>query len=199
MSSTGLDVFDTTLQETNLWLKAVMTHLETKNRHHAYIALKSVMHALRDRIGPTNAAHLGAQLPILLRGVYDEGWHMAGTPTKKRHELQFLEHVRYGFSQGMEFDARSAARAVFETMWEKIDPGEVAKIIKMLPEELGDLWPAGARQEPAPSVRGGLSLIRPLEEGAEPRRGPDFKESAGVRLQRVGVMGQRSTVRSGPL
>jgi uncharacterized protein (DUF2267 family) len=154
MSSTGLDVFDTTLQETNLWLKAVMTHLETKNRHQAYIALKSVLHALRDRIGPTNAAHLGAQLPILLRGVYYEGWHMAGTPTKERHELQFLEHVRYGFSRGMEFDARSAARAVFEVMREKIAPGEVAKIINMLPEELRDLWPAVALAGPAPSVGG---------------------------------------------
>ena len=28
--------------------------------------------------------HLGAQLPMLLRGLYYEGWHMAGKPTKDR-------------------------------------------------------------------------------------------------------------------
>ena len=33
MSTTGLPVFDTTVQETNLWLKAVMDHLHTDDRH----------------------------------------------------------------------------------------------------------------------------------------------------------------------
>jgi len=154
MSVTGLDVFDTTLQETNLWLKGVMTRLNTSNRHHAYTALRAVLHALRDRIRPETATHLGAQLPTLLRGVYYEGWHMAGTPTKERHELQFLEHVRRGFSRGMDCDARSAARAVFEEMWERIDPGEVAKIMRMLPEELRGLWPAAAQEAPPASAGG---------------------------------------------
>jgi len=146
MSLTGLEVFDATIQETNLWLKGVMMRLRTENRHHAYIALKAVLHALRDRIGPENAVHLGAQLPLLLRGVYYEAWHMAGTPTKERHEAQFLDRVADGFSRGMEFDTQGVTRAVFEVMWERIDPGEVAKIIKLLPKELWDLWPAVARK-----------------------------------------------------
>jgi hypothetical protein len=28
--------------------------------------------------------HLGAQLPLLVRGIYYEGWHMAGKPTRER-------------------------------------------------------------------------------------------------------------------
>jgi len=154
MSSTGLDVFDTTLQETNLWLKGLMARLKTSNRHHAYTALKAVLHALRDRLPPEAATHLGAQLPTLLRGVYYDGWHMAGTPTKERHELQFLEHVSWGLSRGIEFDARTATRAVFEEMSERIDFGEIAKIIKMLPEELRNLWPAAAQQIGGPSAGG---------------------------------------------
>lgn len=38
-------------------------------------------------------------------------------------------------------------RAVFDVMWEKVDPGEVAKVIKLFPEELRDLWPSVAREE----------------------------------------------------
>ncbi|MGC1347291.1 MAG: DUF2267 domain-containing protein, partial [Methyloceanibacter sp.] len=56
--TTGLDVFDTTVQETNLWLKDVMERIGTYDRHSAYSTLRAVLHAVRDRIGPENAAHL---------------------------------------------------------------------------------------------------------------------------------------------
>ena len=72
--TTGLDVFDKTVQESNLWLKDLMERLGTYDRHHAYSTLRAVLHGLRDRIGPESAAHLGAQLPMLLRGLYYEGW-----------------------------------------------------------------------------------------------------------------------------
>lgn len=71
--STGLDTFDKTVQESNLWLKDVMEWLDTRDRHHAYSTLRAVLHPLRDRIGPESAAHLGAQLPMLLRGLFYEG------------------------------------------------------------------------------------------------------------------------------
>ncbi len=88
--STGLDTFDKTVQESNLWLKDVMERLNTNDRHHAYSTLRAVLHALRDRIGPESAAHLGAQLPMLLRGLFYEGWDPTGKPTKERHEAAFL-------------------------------------------------------------------------------------------------------------
>lgn len=79
MSATGLPVFDNTVQQTNLWLKSITTKLGVDDRHLAYSLLKGTLHALRDRIGPENAVHLGAQLPILLRGVYYEGWRPTTT------------------------------------------------------------------------------------------------------------------------
>lgn len=147
MSATGVDALDHSVQETNLWLKAIMRQLESDDRHLAYAALRATFHALRDRIGPENAVHLGAQLPMLIRGLYYEGWHMAGTPTKERHKEAFLEHVSWTFGPRSEVDPESTARAVFDVMWEKIDPGEVAKVINLLPEELRDLWPRVAREE----------------------------------------------------
>ena len=147
MTATGLDVLDTTVQETNLWLKAVMRNMETDDRHLAFTALRAALHALRDRIGPENAVHLGAQLPMLIRGLYYEGWHMAGTTTKERHKNQFLEHVRWTFAGREDVDSAELVRAVFAVLWEKIDPGEIAKVIKLLPEELHDLWPRVARED----------------------------------------------------
>jgi uncharacterized protein (DUF2267 family) len=147
MTATNVDTLDRTIQETNVWLKAVTHHLETDDRRLAFMALRVVLHALRDRITPENAVHLGAQLPMLVRGLYYEGWHMAGTPTKERHKEQFLDHIRWTFGPRVDIDAERMTRAVFDVLWEKIDPGEVAKVIKMLPEELQELWPSVARED----------------------------------------------------
>jgi uncharacterized protein (DUF2267 family) len=140
MSTTGLPVFDTTVQETNLWLKAVMDGLHTDDRHLAYLALRATLHALRDRLGPENAVHLAAQLPMLLRGLYYEGWRLAASQTKERTRADFLEHVRSELPRGSALDPNVAARAVFGVMWEKLDLGEVGKVIDLLPAELKELW-----------------------------------------------------------
>lgn len=140
MSATGLATFDTTVQESNLWLKSIMHRLGTGDRQLAYIALRATLHALRDRIGPENAVHLGAQLPMLLRGLYYDGWHVAGTPTRERHKLDFLDHIRQELGGRFDMDPEAAARAVFETMWAHIDLGEIAKVMNVLPKEVRELW-----------------------------------------------------------
>lgn len=140
MSAGRLSVFDKTLQESNLWLKALMPILHTRSRNEAYDALRATLHALRDRIGPENAVHLGAQLPMLIRGLYYEGWHPAGTPTKERHVTDFLDHLSEKLARNSRTEPETAARAVFNVMWQKIDAGEVAKLLRILPVELRDLW-----------------------------------------------------------
>ena len=45
--TTGLDTFDKTVQESNLWLKDIMERVNTLDRHHAYSTLRAVLHALR--------------------------------------------------------------------------------------------------------------------------------------------------------
>lgn len=140
MSTTGLPVFDTTVQETNLWLKAIMDRLQTDDRHLAYLALRATLHALRDRIGPETAVHLAAQLPMLIRGLYYEGWRLRASQTRERTRADFLEHVRSELPKGSDIDCDFAVRGVFEVMWSKLDMGEIGKVIGVLPEELKDLW-----------------------------------------------------------
>jgi uncharacterized protein (DUF2267 family) len=149
--STGLDVFDTTVQHTNLWLKDIMQELGV-DRHLAYKVLSATLHALRDRIGPENAVHLGAQLPMLMRGFYYEGWRLADRPARVRHLNDFLEYIEGENFRGLGTDSERAVRAVFAVMANRLDAGEVEKIIKMLPEELRGLFPTARGAGPG---RGG--------------------------------------------
>jgi len=141
MSATGLEVFDTTLQETNHWLKLMMGELGTDDRRTAFGALRGALHAVRDRIGAENAVHLGAQLPMLLRGAYYEGWHPAGTPTRERHLADFIEHVEAKLPRDTQLNPGEAARACFAVMARCLDRGEMEKLRRALPHEALNLWP----------------------------------------------------------
>src|ERR1700724_2716111 len=93
MSATGLEVFDKTVQTTNAWLREIM-EATGLDRRRAYRALAAVLQALRDRLTVDEVAQLGAQLPILVRGLYYDQWHHpAGKPDRLRHKEEFLAAV----------------------------------------------------------------------------------------------------------
>ena len=139
MSTTGVTALDHTIQEANIWLKAVDEQLELNDRHYAYNAMRAVLHALRDRLVPEVAVKLGAQLPIIVRGIYYEGWHMAGSPTTDRHLDEFVDHIRKELPPQFPVDPLTATRAVYQVLWEKLDPGEFDKLMAHLPAPLRNL------------------------------------------------------------
>lgn len=138
-------MLDHTVQQTNLWLKRLMAEHHFKTRHDAYSALRAVLHALRDRLTPEQAVHFGAQLPLLVRGIYYEGWHLAGKPTDEKQVDEFLERVAAQPPLQFPRDALGTAQAVFDFVFDELDPGEAAKIINSLPVPLRSLWPIEAR------------------------------------------------------
>ena len=141
--TTGLDTFDKTVQESNLWLKDVMERLNTCDRRHAYSTMRAVLHALRDRIGPENAAHLGAQLPMLLRGLFYEGWDPTGKPTKERHESAFLAHIARELPRAAgPGEIEQGALAVLDVLSKHIDRGAAVKLATIIPKDLRRFWPA---------------------------------------------------------
>ena len=147
MNGTGLDAFDATVQESDIWLKSLMRRLHTDDRHTAYLMLRAALHALRDRIGPQNAVNFGARLPLLLRGMLFEGWHIASTPTGEHTTQQFLDQARARLPAMLAGDAERGVRATFAVICERIDDGDVRKLVAVLPADLRRLWPASASRE----------------------------------------------------
>jgi uncharacterized protein (DUF2267 family) len=143
MSATGLEAFDSTLQKTNVWLNDIMRELGWEGeRQRAYLALRSVLHALRDRLTVEEALDLGAQLPMLVRGFYYEGWKITGKPLKERHRADFLAHITHDFRNDDRMDPEAIARAVFTVIARHASAGEVEDVKQILPAELRELWTA---------------------------------------------------------
>lgn len=141
MQTTHVDALDRTIQKTNEWLAAVERELGQGDRRTAYQALRSVLHALRDRLPPAEVLQLGAQMPALVRGFYLEGWKLEADPALVRTKDEFLGAVIADAGRVV-FDAETAARAVFAVLAQKVTPGEIADVKNALPPTIRAMWPA---------------------------------------------------------
>jgi len=101
-----------------------------------------VLHVLRDRLTAEQAVHFGAQLPLLVRGLYYEGWRLADKPAGERQPAEFAALVAAQLPEQFGRDALRVTKAVFELLAKELDPGETAKIVATLPVPLRSLWPA---------------------------------------------------------
>lgn len=138
--TTGLAVFDTTLQETNEWLNEVQSRLPPCDRRHAYAATRAVLHVLRDRLPSEAVLSLSAQLPMLVRGFFLEGWRPGEGPTDIRQPDAFAEAVAEQLPPKFPREATGVTHAVFQTLAMRLDVGEVEKIKAHLPAPLRALW-----------------------------------------------------------
>jgi uncharacterized protein (DUF2267 family) len=140
MSATRLEVFDTTLQKTNSWLNDLMNVLGIPDKHMAYLAMRTTLQALRDRLTVEEVAQLGAQLPMLIRGFYYEGWDPTAKPLRVRQKEQFLARIEQQFRGDDRIDPEGMARAVFTLLAQRVTEGEIEDLKHLLPAGIRDLW-----------------------------------------------------------
>ncbi len=138
--STGLAVFDTTVQQSNEWLKAIEVRLQPCDRGQAYGAFRAVTHVLRDRLPMEGVLGLSAQFPILLRGVFLEGWRPKDRATDIRLPLTLAEAVEAALPRDFPREGLGTAHAVLQVLAERLDAGEVQKLLAYLPAALRPLW-----------------------------------------------------------
>jgi len=94
MAATGIEAFDRAAQRANEWLNDLATELgKDEDRAYAYRVLRSYLHVLRDRVTPDEAVHFASQLPLLLKGVFYDGWHPSTTPETYRDADTFLARL----------------------------------------------------------------------------------------------------------
>jgi uncharacterized protein (DUF2267 family) len=146
MKTSTLSAFENAQHTANIWVSEVANELgDAADKHRAYHALRAVLHALRDRLPVEEAADLSAQLPMLVRGFYFDGWRPAHKPLRERSREQFLGHVASAFPAEICPNSEFITRAVFKVLQHHVAAGEIADVKATLPEEVRQLWPQHAQ------------------------------------------------------
>mgnify|MGYP001445113011 CR=1 FL=1 len=133
------------VQQMQVWLKELRDASDLADEQEAYAVLRGVLHQLRDRLTPQEAIDLGAQLPLIVRGVYYEGWTPSRLPEKVRTQERFFDELAERLKPHP-IDVESATRDVFSLLAQHCDPGEIKDVIAQLPASLKALWPEHARR-----------------------------------------------------
>jgi uncharacterized protein (DUF2267 family) len=159
MSANGLEVFDKTLETTHVWLKEIMADLGP-DKQVAWKVLSTVLHKLRDRLSINLAAHLGAQLPLLIRGVYYDQFEPSKMPSECRNREEFVAEVAEWLSDARPVDPDDAIRAVFKVLSRHVSAGQIEHVKQALPRPLRQMWDdaekagsaAPVAEEPSPVI-----------------------------------------------
>jgi uncharacterized protein (DUF2267 family) len=139
MASTGLDVFDQTVQKTNTLLKAIEEEFNwEEHRHLSYALLRTVLHSLRDRLTVQEAADLAAQMPLLVKGIFYDAWNPSHVPKKIDRE-EFLEEIRTTFPYSTNFSTTELTTRVFKVLQRNVSKGEIEYILSILPKKLSTM------------------------------------------------------------
>jgi len=147
MSRTGVDSLDRSIDKTNMWLADVASSFGTEDRRLAYRVTRSWLHILRDRLPVPVAAHIAAQLPELLRGVFYDGWNPSKVPIKFGRDEYIARFARD--AQIHHSEVPLAGRNVSSAMRKHMSDGAIKEALGVLPGEIRDLIapPDAAAQE----------------------------------------------------
>lgn len=132
------DAIDTTVQKTYRWLRELAAELGGVSREEAYDVLRGFLHTLRDRLIIQEAADLGAQLPMLIRGLYYEGWNPSRVPLKMK-AADFLELFAAEAGYPLDASAERALKAANRILWRHVSGGEAMDVWNCLPEDIREL------------------------------------------------------------
>ena len=171
MSTNGLEVFDRTLETTHIWLKEICEELGP-DKHIAWKVLSVVLQKLRDRLPLPLAAHLGAQLPLLVRGVYYDQFEPGRLPNERKSREEFIHEVHEALRDTRPVNPDQAIRCVFGVLSRHVSEGQIRKICDALPHGMRQLWEREQAPEAAgerrPEGRAGVEPIRSEERRTEP-------------------------------
>lgn len=145
MVDTGFAPLSATVDKTNRVLRDIEESFgwPKERRNQSYAALRAVLHAVRDRLTVDEAAHVAAQLPVLIRGIYYGGWDPSRAPQKMSRE-EFLERVRKEFPFSLDADDLDAGseelvRSVVGALRRHLSAGEWSDVVSSLPKKLKPL------------------------------------------------------------
>ncbi|MBE9476850.1 MAG: DUF2267 domain-containing protein [Proteobacteria bacterium] len=141
MTAKGLEAIDHTVQLTHEWINELTDRLDWSSQRDALRLLRVTLHQIRDHLLVDEVAQFAAQLPLLIRGMFFEGWVPKNTPIKQRHVKDFISDIEQHVGSVADYRGYEDIQKVFKLINARISRGEISDILASLPEEIRSLWP----------------------------------------------------------
>ena len=140
-------LFDEWVQKGHVIVHEVMKELGIEDEHKAYRILRAVLQTLRDRLPANEGKDFAAQLPMVLKAIWCDGWDPTRVPDKSiKHKQDFLERVmnhpivKRPADIGSSEDAEKVSLAVFRVLKRHITYGEIKDVLSELPEDIREMF-----------------------------------------------------------
>ncbi|MDG4781236.1 DUF2267 domain-containing protein [Micromonospora sp. WMMD961] len=142
MADAMISAFESSLDKTNLILKDIEDAYgwPKERRNQSYAALRTVLHLLRDRLPVDESVEFAQQLPVLVRGIYFDGWVPSDVPIKLNRD-DFLYEVRQGFPYDAEGGPERVTQVVLDTLRRHVTQGEWQDVKDTMPKDLATMMP----------------------------------------------------------
>ncbi len=137
-----IHVFERTNHEAHEWVNDLSGRSGWRNERDVLRLLRTVLCQTRDHLPVDEMAQFAAQLPLILRGMFYEGWQPKKTPVHERHAADFVGAVDEMVGDVADYRGATDIKAVFNVINARISRGEVEDVRACLPQELRDMWPA---------------------------------------------------------
>jgi uncharacterized protein (DUF2267 family) len=138
---TGIKDIDNSIGVAQEWIDDLTQRLGWHDREKVYLAFVATLRALRDNRPVHEAVYLGDYLPMTLRGLYYEGWHMPRYSALRPREA-FLERIIEGLHRDPGVDAEIVAKTVLTLLADRLPATELEDVRTVTPKALRGLWPA---------------------------------------------------------
>jgi uncharacterized protein (DUF2267 family) len=133
MSPAAANAIERSVHKTNEWLKDIESEPGIGDREDAWRILRTYLQLLREQLTLDEAAQFAAQLPLVVRGAFWEGFDPGEESGKVRDGEEFLSR----FAERAQLDgtglAERAAEVVTRVLRNRISEGEVDDVLSQLP------------------------------------------------------------------
>jgi uncharacterized protein (DUF2267 family) len=140
------NLFDKHYQEASRFIRKLAMRIGTPgDTDHAIRVLKSVFITLRRKLIPDDSLNIVSQLPLVVKGIYVDGWNINEPLLEAQTYDEFLYELRHNTVRRADIDfgnddlAKKKITAVFTSLREYIPVGELNHIREELPKEVAEM------------------------------------------------------------
>lgn len=137
-SITGVHTLDHSISTMHDWLSDLNSELGFGDMEEAFVAMRAVLIALRDRLTVDEAADFAAQLPMLLQGVFYHGYKPGNKPIKMKTGQEFINYVAKNMTRHI--DPMKVVQSVFAVFKNRMTQGQIKGLSATLPADITSLW-----------------------------------------------------------